>query len=566
MLYLRVSTTGQGRDGDSLEDQENICRRKAESSNLEVAKVFKEQYSGRKQNRPQFNNLINYLKKHPKEIDCVIIKMIDRFSRGGSYGYEDLKKQLAKFDVKLVDAYGVIQESINTLEHLGVKYDWSTISQSSVAEHVMAENAKFEATNILTRTIGQQITLVRDGYHVGKCDDGFMSKKTIFGSKKKTIRVIDPERAPYYKKMFEMRAANTFTDQEIVDTINYMGFKTKIRNRWSKEDSTIINSVGNKPLTVKRLQEVIARPVYCGVNFHKWTDYKPIKSHSDALVDIDTFNKANRGKIFIVKKENDEYGILYNYYPEKQAHRRNKNNADFPLKNFILCPLCNKPFKGSSPRGKSGKRFPIYHCDRGHKYYGIKKQSFEDNFNQLLNNIEMRAKFSKHFDLFIIDAWRTKKEDLDQTSCAISRNLTDLKNQQSLVIDQLTRTNNDLIRIKLEEKIENLEKEILEANSQIEQIDLKEKEIKEFIEYSRMLVEHLNDLFNFTENPKQKQALASLVFDNFPNYDQIVSGTPDLTLIFDKKQSEKETKSYLARDVGIEPTPSLLERDILPLY
>lgn len=69
------------------------------------------------------------------DVQQVVIKSIDRFTRGGSEFYSELKNQLDDNDVSLVDIYGIISnEKINTLDHLGVKYKWSVYSPTKKAE------------------------------------------------------------------------------------------------------------------------------------------------------------------------------------------------------------------------------------------------------------------------------------------------------------------------------------------------------------------------------------------------------------------------------------------------
>ena len=72
---------------------------------------------------------IDYCKNSKNNIQLFIIKSIDRFTRGGSYLYDHLKMQLERSNVKLVDIYGIIgHQDVNTLDHLGVTYNWSVYS------------------------------------------------------------------------------------------------------------------------------------------------------------------------------------------------------------------------------------------------------------------------------------------------------------------------------------------------------------------------------------------------------------------------------------------------------
>ncbi|MEK7571826.1 MAG: hypothetical protein AAB553_06140 [Patescibacteria group bacterium] len=72
---------------------------------------------------------INYCKNPKNEIQLFVIKSIDRFTRGGSYSYDHLKMQLERYGVNLIDIYGIISsQKVNTLEHLGVSFNWSVYS------------------------------------------------------------------------------------------------------------------------------------------------------------------------------------------------------------------------------------------------------------------------------------------------------------------------------------------------------------------------------------------------------------------------------------------------------
>jgi DNA invertase Pin-like site-specific DNA recombinase len=131
LMYFRVSSSKQAQQGESFEDQEKVCENIAKMRNAIILGVYKEQYSGRKDERPAIEEMISFIKKNPNKIDFIIFKSIDRFTRNGTLGYESLKQRLAQYGVELVDANGIIQPSKNTLEHLGVEYNWSRIHPRS---------------------------------------------------------------------------------------------------------------------------------------------------------------------------------------------------------------------------------------------------------------------------------------------------------------------------------------------------------------------------------------------------------------------------------------------------
>ena len=97
LIYCRVSSSKQAQQGESLDLQETICRTIAEKSQLSVIEVFKEQFSGRKEERPIFEDIFSYIKKYPNKIDFLIVRAIDRFTRNGTFGYENLNQRLVEY-------------------------------------------------------------------------------------------------------------------------------------------------------------------------------------------------------------------------------------------------------------------------------------------------------------------------------------------------------------------------------------------------------------------------------------------------------------------------------------
>lgn len=63
VLYTRVSSDEQRKEGYSLDFQEKQGRDYACSKNLNIVKIYTESYTGRKPGRPQFNEMLNFCKK-----------------------------------------------------------------------------------------------------------------------------------------------------------------------------------------------------------------------------------------------------------------------------------------------------------------------------------------------------------------------------------------------------------------------------------------------------------------------------------------------------------------------
>jgi hypothetical protein len=549
LIYCRVSSSKQAQQGESIEVQEKICRGIAEKNNLKVIEVFKEQFSGRKDNRPVIEDIFSFIKKSPQKIDYLIFRAIDRFSRNGTLGYENLKKQLADYNVQLIDSNGIIQPTKNTLEHLGLAYDWSITRPSEITELVMAQQGKNEVNQILTRMIGQEVNLVREGYKVRQENDGFINNKIFVDGKKKVIQIPDPNRAEFFIKMFEMSA--THTDQEIVDYINAMGYRSKIFKQWSKSKDKVIGARGGIKLTVKQLQKIRQRTIYCGINTEKWVE-KPTRTKYKGLVSIDCFNNANKGKIFIEDKMDGSIEIHKDYNIHQL--KRMKNNPLFPHKAVILCPICHKPLLGSVSKGKSGKGFPAYHCARNHSRYAVNKKDFEKQLTEFVSNLKYKDEgFIKSLEATVMNKYREKEKELGEFSLKVGATVAELETEKIQKIKSYTSTENAIIKNELEKQINDIHQQIQKTREQRNGLEVQENDIHSFVRYVKELMEHPVEMLVKQEDINALKGLFSVVFDELPTYEEIVNGTPKLSLAYQLSEEFHNKKSLNVTLRGIGP-------------
>jgi DNA invertase Pin-like site-specific DNA recombinase len=107
VLAVRVSTVGQGIDGDSPEAQIEQGQRYAASHGIEIVNVLTFLESAAGDNQPM-QHVIDYAIDPKNEIEVVFVKSIDRFTRAGATAYDLLKRQLDPRNIALEDMYGVI--------------------------------------------------------------------------------------------------------------------------------------------------------------------------------------------------------------------------------------------------------------------------------------------------------------------------------------------------------------------------------------------------------------------------------------------------------------------------
>lgn len=556
----RISSQKQ-QEGASLEDQEIQIRAFAKKREWEILRVFSKVFSGKAKIRDDFDEIVAYIKEMKLQgiqISFYIIKSIDRLTRGGAVVYQRMKDELKKLGVELIDVGGVIQPEQNTLEHLGFAYDWSVHSPTASAQLAKAQEATNTHTEILTRLVGSEISLVKEGYKVRAPNDGFINKRIYVEGKKKKIEVPDPERAHFIRAMFELRVQG-LADTEIVARVNALGYKTKVRNRWNKKKTEVIATEGGEPLTIKRFQCIVQRTIYAGVKVEKWTGDKPIWAKYDGLVSVDVFNEANQGKVFIKQNKDGSLQLKHDYLQFGSVKpKRLRNNPDFRFK-FVPCPLCQKWMLGSWSRGKRGIRYPAYHCGgfpsgaRAHKYIRFPKDEYEKSIREFVDALRFTDAMIVDFETILNDVYRSKEQEVVSQSALMSHNVGDLKLQQASALKALIGAQNPAVERMLNEKIAELEVQINEAEEQRNDMEVTEKDIKAFVNSVKIVMEHPTKILMDTDDMRAQQTLFGLVFEEIPTYNEILNGTPKLSLAFKLSDDYLNSKSQLVTLRGIEP-------------
>jgi len=386
---IRVSTTKQGADGDSPGAQQEQMERFAEARGVVIKKFFIFLESASKEQQPM-QEAIDYCKNPRNNVQLFIIKSIDRFTRGGSDFYGPLKRQLDDCNVGLVDIYGIIgQQKVNTLEHLGVKYKWSEYSPTQKVEYLEAERAKDELRDIMSRMIGAEVRYTRMGYWMREAPYGLVSEKIDTPNGKRLVLVPHSVEGPMIRKMFELRASGLYDDKEIAIKLNKLGFKSRKYVLRDKHDRTkVIAEKGGNSLTAKYVAEYVRKPIYAGVICEKWTNNRPVKAAFEGLVDPDLYNKANKGRLLLTTK-GAEIRLVKQKPVVRYLNKRGTKTAQFAYRKVITCPDCHNPLLGSASRGKLGKYYPAYHCNKRGHYFRVPKQEFEDTVREFIKNIKL---------------------------------------------------------------------------------------------------------------------------------------------------------------------------------
>ncbi|HWD91720.1 MAG TPA: zinc ribbon domain-containing protein [Verrucomicrobiae bacterium] len=257
-------------------------------------------------------------------------------------------------------------------------------------------------------------------------------------------------------------------------------------------------------------------------------------------------SSLNRGKVFI-KESPSGLEILYDHHPEKQLKRKTRQNPLFPYKNIVLCPYCKKSFTGSCPKGKSGHRFPTYHCSRKHKYFGVSKSEFDEAVDNFVRRLKFRPDAFNMAETAFTLKYHEQKQCLAQASLDAHRAIAEMRTEQKAKSEAFVAATSPVLRAGLEKEIEDLEAIIKMAGGESRKIDISTEDIKRFKEFGIYFLEHLPELLLNVDNPRLQVTLFSLVFEEFPTFQELIFGTPKLTWFFELSSESASEESFAVR-------------------
>ena len=560
--YARISDASQLK-GDGLKNQRDAISEFVTRNGWTLFpdnKIHTEVYTGTTQNRPIYQQLLQLIKENPNKVKYFVIRSIDRSSREGSQVYLQMKEELASLGVQLRDTAGVIQSSVNTLGHRGVEFSWSNFSPSRIAEIITAEGAKDERSRILTRTVDTSIHRVESGYKLRESQYGYKNEVVIgLDGKQKTIQVRNEPEALYIEAIFEKTAEGVMSEQEIVDYVNSLGYKSRSRKKWDgkKEDRRVISIKEGKRLDVKQMQRYRKNPIYCGVNIEKWGDKTArliiSKTQYKGLVSIEKFNLANKGKVYVEEVSDDDVKVLYDLKLDKIIKKRQKFRKEYVFKNVVLCDVCKAPLCASPSRGKSGKQISYYHCAREHKRFAPSQKDMDRSMMTFLSTIKFNDKYYSIFEKVLTQKYKGEQEKCLDTQIALNKNILSLQNELKLALDAYKTASNPNMKKQYEEEYSKLEDELIVARVERQKLELDYDDLSNFLKYARNLMEHPIEMFLNVATYNEQMAVYKILFLEFPTYSEVVNGTPKISLIFKVGMENRDEKSLAVTLRGIEP-------------
>ena len=318
VLYARVSSTKQDKDGFSIPAQIKFLHEYAKKNNFEIVKEFVEAETAKKAGRKQFNSMVSYLQEN-EDSRVILVEKVDRL-------YRNFVDYCAIDNIKGLEVHFVKENEILSEKSLSsIKF---IIGMRVLIAKQYIENLAEESKKGLDERIKQGYALYPAlGYKYG--DDG-THKHAI---------IIDPERAPYAKRIFEMFVYDNYS----ASTINNILYDEGLRN-----------PDGNK-YAVSTIQRMLRNVMYIGDYMYQGK-YYPNGKHP-ALISRELFQLAQ-------KKLNSA------------DDKTRKHEVQFPYIGMFKCGVCGCSYTAELKKKPSGKQYVYYHCTGKGKIKTCKKESY----------------------------------------------------------------------------------------------------------------------------------------------------------------------------------------------
>jgi DNA invertase Pin-like site-specific DNA recombinase len=347
-LYARKSTESEERQILSIESQVHEMLQIAEREGLEIVDIRRESHSAKDSGqRPVFKEILMYIKSG--RYSGILTWAPDRLSRNaGDLGsLVDLIDQKALIEIK---TYGQV---------------FSNSPSDKFLLMILCSQAKLENDNKSVNVKRGLRTRCEMGLWPAPAPTGYLNEKRI---DRKGYVMIDTERAPVIKKMFEKVAYEKWSGRKIY--------------HWLKFEMNFRSSTSNKPLTLSNIYKLLQTPFYYGK-----FEY-PVKSGNwytgkhEPLINIELFEK--------VREQLKRSEI---------THER----KDYAFSRLMTCGLCGSGIcaedKYKKLKNGGTAHYIYYGCNRSKnldcKCGYLREEELIKQLVEMIDKIEVDQKFIK---------------------------------------------------------------------------------------------------------------------------------------------------------------------------
>ncbi|MCD8378386.1 MAG: recombinase family protein [Candidatus Gastranaerophilales bacterium] len=227
VIYARVSSEEQKKNGFSIDVQLDLLHEYASRKNIDVVKEFTEAETAKQTGRHKFAEMLMFLKKS-KDVNAILVEKTDRLYRNFR-DYVDVDDN--KFEIHLVKENEIITP--NSSSHAKLVHGLKVLLAKNFIDNLREETQKGR---------------------LKKASNGLFIGQVPYGYKKldKNTTVIDEEKAPFVRRAFELYASGMSLEKV----------------RWQLKNEGFIYQPSNKVISHGQLGKLLKNISYIGeLNF-----------------------------------------------------------------------------------------------------------------------------------------------------------------------------------------------------------------------------------------------------------------------------------------------------------
>jgi len=416
LIYCRVSTEEQAKEGYSLDAQENFCSKFARHNNYRIAEVYRDEgKSATNLKRPALQDLLAKCQQD-KSVNAVIVQETDRLARN-TQDHLTIKAMLRKSDIKLISvAQPMLDES----------------PEGNMIDTILASVNQFQSDLNGRKTKKGMQEKFNNGGWPCLAPPGYLNAETKDSHK---IIIPDPERWFLVKKALKMYLTGNHSATEISEIFYKKGLKSRIGKR-----------IGHSTMI-----EIIKNPFYAGIM--RWG------------------GEERKGKYKTMITLNEHKRIL-NIVDAHNRHACRRRKHNFLLRGFIFCDICGHRY--TAEKHRIGKNPDYYHCSarsgkHSNKGQNIEAKKLEEKVEEQFKNIQFSDDFIQLLIQKIKKFYDNRKSGDNQEKRILLNRKLNIEKKRDVAEEKLiagTFSDEDFARIK-----KRYEVDIDNAKNELEKIE-----------------------------------------------------------------------------------------------
>ncbi len=324
VIYARVSTEEQAKEGRSIPDQISKLTEVARQKSYTLLNTYRDEgFSGSNPNRPGLEEMLAFCSKN--KVNKILVVDTDRIARDESLHFA-IKAMLKKSDTKI--------ESLNQ-----PMIDDSP--EGSFMDTIIAAVNAFQPKVTGRKASMSMDEKAKSGWWPGWAPLGYLNEPNAEATAKveRNIIVADPTKKHFITRMFVLFSSGTYAAERLSDQLYTEGLRSRT----------------GKKLSAHHISFMLKNPFYLGKLPYKGN---LLPGNHEPLIDQKPFNKCQ-----LILASHNRY-----------ADRKRKHS--FLLNGFVFCGICNQLYTAEH---NTNKHRSYYHCQAQRVKHSNRGQNIETN-------------------------------------------------------------------------------------------------------------------------------------------------------------------------------------------